>query len=156
MSRNETLIDAPPDAVFRVLADARRYSEWVVGASRIRSVDANWPEPGASFGHRIGLWPFVLHDETRVVRRDDERRLTLRAEIGALGAATVDLLLEPDGPDRTRVSMEERPVTGPIRWVHNPLQDRAFWLRNWLSLQLLKRIAEGHADAPKQPTGERE
>jgi hypothetical protein len=157
MSRNEVLIDAPVGTVFGVLSDARRYSDWVVGASRIRTVDGEFPGPGSGFGHTIGIWPLLINDETKVVRREGEQRLTLRAEIGALGSATVDLRLEPvESDSRTLVSLVERPVTGPIRWWHNPLQDRAFWFRNWLSLLLLKRIAEGRAGAPHEPTGEPE
>jgi hypothetical protein len=157
MSRNETMIDAPVETVFSVLSDARRYPDWVIGASRIRTVDHNFPEAGSSFGHKIGLWPLLINDETKVVAREGERRLTLRAEIGAFGAATVDLRLEPTEDEiRTRVQLIERPVTGPIRWVHNPLQDRAFWVRNWISLLLLKRIAEGRVGAPQEPSGEPE
>jgi hypothetical protein len=157
MSRNETEVDARVEDVFGILADARRYPEWVIGASRIRTVAADFPSPGSSFGHKIGLWPFLINDETKVVRLERERRLTLRAEIGAFGAASVDLRLEPiDDGLRTRVSLVERPVQGPIRWVHNPLQDRAFWIRNWVSLQLLRRIAEGRAGEPRDLSGEPE
>ena len=156
MSLNETLIDAPPAAVFAVLADPRRYAEWVVGASRIRTVEGSWPEPGSRFGHKIGVWPLLITDETKVVGREGERRLTLRAEIGAFGAATVDLRLEPVDGGRTRLRMIERPTMGPIRWVHNPVQDRAFWVRNWLSLLLLRRIAEGRAGEPRELSGELE
>jgi carbon monoxide dehydrogenase subunit G len=151
------VVDAPVDAVFAVLRDPRRYADWVLGATRIRTVDDGFPAPGTSFGHRIGLGPLLINDETKVVHADDDRRLTLRAEIGAFGAATVDLRLEPtDDGARTRVIMTERPATGPIRWVHNPIQDRAFWLRNWLSLLLLRRIAEGRADEPRDLSGEPE
>ena len=155
MSRNEVRIDAPVDTVFAVLRDPRRYADWVVGAVGIRTVDDGFPAPGTRFGHKIGFWPLLIHDETEVVDSDGERRLTLRADIGALGAATVDLRLEPvEDATCTLVTMTERPVTGPIRWVHNPLQDRAFWLRNWLSLLLLKRIAEGRASEPHELSGE--
>lgn len=156
MSSNETVIDAPVGDVFQVLSDARRYPQWVVGASRLRTVDPDFPEPGSSFGHKIGIWPLLINDETKVVRRDGERRLLLQAEIGVLGAATVDLYLEPVGNDRTRLRMVETPVTGPIRWFHNPLQDRAFWMRNLVSLALLRRIAEGFANEPAPPSGEPE
>jgi carbon monoxide dehydrogenase subunit G len=156
MSVNEAVIAAPVEAVFAVLSDARRYPEWVVGASRLRTVDDTFPEPGSAFGHKIGIWPLLINDETKVVARDGMHRLTLRAEIGAFGAATVDLRLQPDGADHTRVRLTETPAMGPIRWVHNPIQDRAFWLRNFLSLQLLRRIAEGHATEPAPPSGERE
>jgi carbon monoxide dehydrogenase subunit G len=156
MSVNEAVIAAPVEAVFAVLADARRYPEWVLGASRLRTVDDRFPEPGTAFGHKIGIWPLLINDETKVVARDGVRQLTLRAEIGAFGAATVDLRLAPDGADHTRVQLTETPATGPIRWFHNPIQDRALWVRNFLSLQLLRRIAEGHAGEPTAPSGEPE
>lgn len=156
MSSNETVIDAPVGDVFQVLSDARRYPQWVVGASRLRTVDPEFPAPGSRFGHKIGIWPLLLNDETKVVRREAERRLTLQAEIGVFGAATVDLHLEPVDAGRTRVRMVETPVTGPIRWFHNPLQDRALWVRNLISLQLLRRIAEGFAGEPAPPSGEPE
>jgi uncharacterized protein YndB with AHSA1/START domain len=155
VSRNETVIDAPVEVVFDVLRDARRYEDWVLGAWRIRDVDPDFPEPGSRFGHKIGIWPLFIHDETKVLRREDESRLVLQAEVGAFGAATVDLRLSPDG-DRTRIALIERPVTGPMRWFHNPVQDRAFWVRNWISLQLLKKIAEGHGGRPREPSGEPE
>lgn len=154
MSRNEIRIDAPVDTVFAVLRDPRRYADWVLGAVRIRTVDDDFPAAGTSFGHQVGFWPVLVEDETKVLTIDGERQLTLRAEIGPFGAATVGLRLEPVSGTCTRVVMTERPVTGPIRWLHNPLQDRAFWLRNWLSLLLLKRIAEGRGSEPHEPTGE--
>jgi uncharacterized protein YndB with AHSA1/START domain len=157
MSRNVAIIDAPAAAVFAVLSDARRYPDWVVGASRLRTVDADFPAPGTAFGHKLGLfWPFQFNDETKVVRNEPGRRLTLRAEIGVFGAATVDLQLEEFDDDRTRVVLEETPAMGPLRWFHNPAQDAAFWLRNWLSLACLRWIAEGNAGPPKPPTGEPE
>jgi uncharacterized protein YndB with AHSA1/START domain len=155
VSRNEAVIDAPVEVVFEVLRDARRYEDWVVGAWRIRDVSPDFPEPGSRFGHKIGFWPLFIHDETKVLECEAEHHLLLQAEVGALGAATVDLRLTAEG-NRTRVELIEKPVTGPLRWVHNPLQDTAFWVRNWLSLQLLKAIAEGHGGEPREPSGEPE
>lgn len=157
MSRNVAIIDAPAETVFAVLSDARRYPEWVLGASRLRTVDDDFPAPGTAFGHKLGLfWPFQFNDETKVVRNEPDRRLTLRAEIGVLGAATVDLQIEEFDSDRTRVVLDETPAMGPLRWFHNPAQDAAFWLRNWISLAGLRWIAEGHATPPAPPTGEPE
>ena len=43
-------VHAPADDVWSVLADGWRYANWVVGASRIREVDPQWPEPGPFVG----------------------------------------------------------------------------------------------------------
>lgn len=155
MSRNEAVIDAPIEVVFDVLRDARRYEDWVIGTWRIRDVDPDFPEPGSRFGHKVGFWPLFINDETKVLASVGEHRLVLQAEVGAFGAAKVDLRLTPQG-DRTRVELIEKPVTGPLRWVHNPLQDTVLWVRNWLSLQLLKAIAEGHGGEAREPSGEPE
>ena len=42
---------ASPDDVWAVLADGWSYPLWVVGASRMRAVSADWPQPGAKL-HR--------------------------------------------------------------------------------------------------------
>ena len=41
MAENHAYIDAPPDAVFDVLADARSYAHWVVGSSEVRGVEGS-------------------------------------------------------------------------------------------------------------------
>lgn len=144
MSRNALVIDAAPEAVWSMLCDARRYRDWVVGAREVRVVEGDWPAPGSSFGHRIGLiGPLTLTDETRVSAADPGSRLVLRVEIGLFGSADVELVLEPDAAgSRTTVRMREKPSSGPVRWFNNPLQERAFWLRNLLSLIRLKVLVE--------------
>jgi len=151
MSRNALVIDAGPEAVWAVLADAFRYQDWVVGAREIRVADGDWPAPGSSFGHRIGLvGPLTLTDETTVRDAQPGRRLLLRAEIGFLGAADIELVLEPAGPWSTLVRMREKPVSGPARWFNNPMQEQAFWVRNLLSLVRLKFLVERYE--AKEPT----
>ena len=59
-------IDATPDVVFDVLADGWVYAAWVVGASRVRSVDAGWPREGTRIHHSVGAWPLLVHDTTHV------------------------------------------------------------------------------------------
>ena len=39
-------VAAPAEAVWAVLADGWQYATWVVGASRVRAVDAGWPRAG--------------------------------------------------------------------------------------------------------------
>ena len=73
MSRNETLIQASPERVWEVLADGWTYPLWVVGASRMRAVDENWPEVGARLHHSVGTWPVLLDDYTEVTAVDARR-----------------------------------------------------------------------------------
>ncbi|WP_254186274.1 SRPBCC family protein [Paenarthrobacter aromaticivorans] len=40
--------------VWNVIADGWLYSGWVVGASRIRAVDDQWPQVGSKLHHSVG------------------------------------------------------------------------------------------------------
>ena len=46
MSTNVRSMNCSPEDVFAVLADGWLFPTWVVGASRMRDVDAAWPEVG--------------------------------------------------------------------------------------------------------------
>ncbi len=59
-------IDARPDQVWDVLADGWPYSNWVVGSSHMRAVEAAWPAAGSRLFHASGVWPATLRDETPV------------------------------------------------------------------------------------------
>ena len=67
MARNEVQIAAPREQVYALLSDPRSYGCWVVGSQRIRAADANWPAPGSSFDHRVGVGPLGLKDHTDVI-----------------------------------------------------------------------------------------
>ena len=62
---------ATTEQVWSVLADGWSYAMWVVGASRIRAVDTNWPAPGSRIHHSVGVWPVVLSDHTESVSVHD-------------------------------------------------------------------------------------
>lgn len=55
-----------PEQVWAVLADGWAFPSWVVGASRMRAVEPDWPAVGSKLHHSIGTWPAVLDDETQV------------------------------------------------------------------------------------------
>jgi uncharacterized protein YndB with AHSA1/START domain len=57
MSTTTRTIHATPDAVFDVLADGWSYSQWVVGASRVRDVTDGWPAEGTHIHHSVGPGP---------------------------------------------------------------------------------------------------
>jgi uncharacterized protein YndB with AHSA1/START domain len=144
MAENETYVDAPPDAVFDVLADARSYGHWVVGSSQIEGVEGDWPEPGSTFHHVQGFFGRGLHDTTTALASNRPRQLVMEVRFRPFMVGKVELRLRPKGRG-TRVKMIEYPIRGPVAKVHNPLLDRIFWARNVESLRRLRKMAEERA-----------
>ena len=66
MSTVSRVFSSPAKDVWKVIADGWLYSGWVVGATRIRAVDAHWPEAGSRLHHSVGVWPLVIDDTSRV------------------------------------------------------------------------------------------
>ncbi|HET8615521.1 MAG TPA: SRPBCC family protein [Actinomycetales bacterium] len=132
---------AAPDEVWAVLADGWSYAGWVVGASRIRSVEPGWPSAGTRIHHSAGSWPILLNDETTVLESQPGRRLVLQAEGWPFGEATVDLTLEPRGSG-CRIMMREDVTKGLGRVVPKPARQLALKPRNRESLRRLALLAE--------------
>jgi uncharacterized protein YndB with AHSA1/START domain len=137
------LIEATPAQVFAVLSDGWLYPSWVVGASRIRDVDPNWPEVGSRLHHSFGVWPVVVDDTTQVLECDPEHRLVLQARGWPAGEATVTLRLSEDGPGQCLVTITEDVSRGPGRVVPGFLRQPVIGYRNTESLQRLAYLAEG-------------
>ena len=135
-------VQAPPDRVFAVLADGWSYSDWVVGTVHIRDVDPEWPSPGAKLHHKAGPWPLSLHDSSTVLECMPGHRLKLNAGLWPLGAAVVDIRLQPAGENATRVIIEEDFEEGPLRWIRNKVNDLVLHQRNVETLRRLADIAE--------------
>ncbi|GAB3254098.1 SRPBCC family protein [Kineosporia babensis] len=135
-------VKASPQEVFSVLADGWLYSGWVVGASRIRSVDPDWPATGSKIDHSVGVWPGLLNDSTSVLDCVPGHRLVLRARGWPIGEATVFLELEEqDGGCLVR--MQEDASAGPGKLAPKPLRQVTIAPRNNESLRRLQLIAEG-------------
>jgi uncharacterized protein YndB with AHSA1/START domain len=130
-------VKAPPETVWEVLADGWLFPLWVVGASRMREVDAHWPAAGARIHHSVGVWPALLDDDTEVVECTPGIRLVLKAKVRPFGEAVVTLTLEPTGAE-TRIVMEEDVAGGPGRLVPDPLRSRAI---DWRNVESLRRLA---------------
>ncbi len=141
-------VDAPPAIVQQVLDDGWSYVAWVVGASRIRAVDPEWPAVGSRLHHSAGLWPLVVDDTTSVVAARPGRELVLQARGWPAGEARIRLVLDPLPGDRTRVTMQEDAVSGPGRLVPAPLRHLALLPRNRESLQRLALLAAGRGTRP--------
>jgi uncharacterized protein YndB with AHSA1/START domain len=132
---------ATPAQVWTVLADGWLYPLWVVGATRMREVDATWPQVGSRLHHSVGTWPFVIDDQTAVEKCVPESLLVLRAHAWPAGRADVTLRLKPSGAD-TLVVMEEHAASGPGALVPGPLQDPLLHWRNTEALRRLAYLAE--------------
>ncbi len=138
----------PAESVVAVLRDGWSYAAWVVGASRIRSVDDDWPEPGSTIHHSAGAWPLVINDSTVSRRWDGAGRLELQARGWPLGEARIriEVLTDADGRGCT-IRMAEDAVRGPGTLMPKPLRDAVLVPRNKETLQRLVLLAEGRGAA---------
>ncbi|MDT4948676.1 MAG: hypothetical protein QOJ37_1271 [Pseudonocardiales bacterium] len=141
MAVNSVRINASRSQVFAVLANGWMYSNWVVGTSHMRAVEADWPAVDSRLFHASGIWPLVARDETQVEAMEMDRRLELTARGRPLGEAKVVIELVDDDPG-CLVTMDEAPVAGPGRWLHNSVTEAALSRRNVESLARLGVIAE--------------
>lgn len=145
MAVNHRTIAASPEAVFRVLGNGWLFPVWVVGASRMRGVDPQWPAVGSRIHHSVGAWPALINDYTELLEWDPPRRVAMRARLWPVGEATVELDVEPaDGG--CSVTMTETPTSGPFAWAPRPVVDTSVRLRNVETLKRLAYLAEGNAD----------
>jgi hypothetical protein len=135
-------IGATRQRVWDVLADGWTYSGWVVGNSRIRAVDSNWPAPGTRILHSIGTWPAVINDETVVQSCVSGEELVLLAKVRPAGVARITLRLNDLRGGGCRVEMSEVAVSRPLRWVPDRVQLLGVAPRNRECTWRLAMIAE--------------
>jgi uncharacterized protein YndB with AHSA1/START domain len=141
MVATSMVIAAPPERVFAVLADGWSYASWVVGASHIRAVDADWPAVGARLYHQVGPWPLHIKDRSRVYAMEPDRLLEVHVQAWPLGEASVVLHLEPLD-DSTWVTLTYDLTAGVGRLVPKPVQSVALKPRSTEMLHRLSDIAQ--------------
>jgi uncharacterized protein YndB with AHSA1/START domain len=141
MSTTRRLVRATPEQVWDVLADGWLYPLWVVGATRMREVDDDWPAVGSRLHHSVGVWPLVVDDDTEVLEAVPGKRLVLNARAWPTGAAGVIIRLDAVGTE-TEVTIDEDAVAGPARLVPKPLRDLPITWRNVEALRRLAYVAE--------------
>ena len=121
-----------------MLADGWLYPLWVVGATRMREVDDDWPAVGSGIHHSVGAWPAVLDDDTEVARvRCRGALLELRARAWPVGEADVVPRPEAQGAG---TGCRSRRTRSP---------DRARWCPSrsgrprstWRNAETLRRLA---------------
>ena len=124
-----------------MLADGWLYPVFVVGATRMRDVDAIWPGVGARLHHSVGVWPLTLDDTTEVLESRAPGYLRLRVRGWPGGEGEVTFRLDPHA-EGTDVSITEDAVSGPLKLVPKPLRDLQLAVRNNETLQRLAFVAE--------------
>ncbi|MGO4186256.1 SRPBCC family protein [Pseudarthrobacter sp. TAF60_1] len=144
MSTVSRVFSSPAEDVWRVIADGWLYSGWVVGASRIRDVDAHWPQTGARLHHSVGAWPLVIDDSSRVSAVEPGRSLELVARGWPIGEAKVVITLEDLGT-QCRVTIAEDAIRGPGKLVPKAVRDVVIGARNTETLKRLELMAAGGA-----------
>ncbi|CAN5398846.1 SRPBCC family protein [soil metagenome] len=141
-------MNATPEQVWNVLSDGWLYPLWVVGASRIRDVDATWPQVGAKIHHSIGVWPALIDDHTEVLDAKPQHSILLRAKGWPLGEAEVLITLTAVGSG-TEVDIAEDAVAGPGVYTPQLVRTPVLKWRNSETLRRLAFIAEGRP-TPKE------
>ena len=149
MSVNEIEVDAPPAAVWAVLADPPSYEEWVVGNKAVGDHDPQWPAAGTEFRHKVGVGLLAVKDKTVSLEALSARRLVMNVRALPLGHGIVTFDLTEAG-DGTLVRMEECPAGGPAKPLW-PVLAPLVKLRNAETLRRLKRLAESRHRAPTAP-----
>ncbi|MEM6109427.1 SRPBCC family protein [Mycobacterium sp. 050272] len=134
-------VRASRQQVWDAMANGWTYTQWVVGNSRTRAVDSDWPQPGSAIRHSVGVWPLVINDKTVVESCTPGEELILRAHLGVLGAARITLRLNDIG-DGCRIDMIEVPATGPMKIIPDRLALAAVYPRNRECLLRLAALAE--------------
>lgn len=144
MSVHRRTVKASADRVWAVLSDGWLYPLFVVGASRMRDVDPDWPAAGSELHHSVGTWPLLIDDSTSVVECEPPTRLRLRARAWPAGEAEVTFRLEPRGLD-TEVVIEEDAASGPARLIPQPVRGPLLAWRNNETLRRLAYLVEGRS-----------
>lgn len=142
MARNTTFVDAPPERVFEVLADATGYARWVVGTHEVHDADGHWPAAGAAFGYKAGLPGLLtITDQTVVVESRPPEGLLLEVRARPLPSVRVRFELEPRGGG-TEVTMVEDVSNPVLNVLAGPAFHAMTRIRNHETLRRLRSVAE--------------
>ncbi|HYN30914.1 MAG TPA: SRPBCC family protein [Dermatophilaceae bacterium] len=144
-------VEAAPEAVWQVLADGWAYAQWVVGASRVRAVDHDWPAEGSRIHHSFGLWPVVINDTTVVRTSNPPNEMALTARGWPAGEADVVITVKADGPGQCTVRIAEDAVSGPGTLVPRMMRQAVIAPRNREALRRLAYLSE-RRDGPEATT----
>uniref|UniRef100_A0A942SXP8 SRPBCC family protein n=1 Tax=Neobacillus citreus TaxID=2833578 RepID=A0A942SXP8_9BACI len=144
MAKNVRILHCRPEDVFDVLGDGWLYTTWVVGASRMRGQDPDWPREGSRIHHSFGAWPVVIDDVTTVHVWDPPHRMVIQPKGWPIGEARVELTVVPHRLG-CKVTIVENAVAGPGSWLPSFVVQPLIWIRNRETLRRLGWVAAGRA-----------
>jgi len=130
-----------PAVVMDVLRDGWLFALWVTGASHIRKVEGDWPQPGSKIHHAVGVWPALIKDHTEATAFDPEGMVELLARGWPLGEALVRIEVHEENGG-SRILLGERIVSGAGTFLR-PVERLLIPPRNAESLGRLVALAEG-------------
>ncbi len=113
-------LDAPPEAVFALMADYKRYPEWVAIVTEARLVEGQQIEAGAVYEEVSTLGPKRSTSTWRVTEFDPPGR---QVHVGRLPFGPVELTIEtrPNGTGGTvldhTVEITAFPQFRPLGWL---------------------------------------
>ncbi|WP_333773731.1 SRPBCC family protein [Streptomyces sp. IBSBF 3136] len=142
MAVRHRLIKTSPATVWEVLADGRRYSEWVVGTDSSEPRKGQWPQEAASIAYQVKLGPLKVGNETVVRHCVEGSVLELEAHAGPLGTARIAIELRPWG-EHCLVIVDEHPLQGAGGALHNLGFEVLIQLRHRAMLARLAKACEG-------------
>ncbi len=135
---------ATPAQVWAVLSDGYRYADWVHGTKEIRDVDADWPAEGTALHYTAGVGRVTYDGESTVKVSQSLGRLELEVDAGRAGSVHVSIVIEPSGAGSI-VTLDERPLSGPVRLLLNPLSRLGFFARTKVMIVDLLQLAEAES-----------
>lgn len=138
MADTSTIIETPVSSVFAVLSDPRAYERFVVGNSRVRRFDPDWPDEGSEFHHSLGIRPFLIRDTSMSLGTDHRTFLVLLTRMGPLGATITSFVLSPH-QGGTELAIREEPVWGPMALAWSKVVDS---ILDWRNRRLLVRLTD--------------
>jgi len=137
--KTEREMTASPSDVWAAIIDPHTYPAWLLGADKIRALDADWPQPGSDFHHRVGAGPLKIDDRTTVVEVVPNTRLVLRIRATPLVRATVTFTVAASHGG-TLFGFEEEPAIPIIGELVRPLMGPITRVRNAKSIDRLEEF----------------
>ena len=144
-------VAAPPETIFPLVSDLRRFNEWSPWFARDPAADYTFTGPVDGVGQTMN-WtskvPEVGSGRQTITRVDPPKEVAMQLDFGEQGAATATVRLEPDG-GMTKVTWSLSADTGfnPVMRYMGLMFDKWIGPDYEKGLARLKVIAETPAPA---------